>query len=146
MGKYEKIILSRTGWEWLKRKISIFPHTVPQGKIVIRPNKSNEVLTFPSRPSSRDVSIRIENGQEQELETLNNNSSLEKIIAKPEAVLLEKHSQMDPKIMKEIRRVLEERKVKTQQDAKDDKLLNRVKGLESQLKILTDAIMKMKSS
>lgn len=77
---------------------------------------------------------------------MNNNSSLEKIIAKPEAVLLEKHSQMDPKIMKEIRRVLEERKVKTQQDAKDDKLLNRVKGLESQLKILTDAIMKMKSS
>lgn len=76
---------------------------------------------------------------------LNNKSSLEKTVPSRSIVKLEKYSTMDPKIMKAIRRVLDEKKDKSQQDAKDDKALIRIKGLESQIKILTDAIMKMKN-
>lgn len=133
--------MSLSGWLWLKRMISIFPHIVPRGKIVIRPNKSNEILTFPSLSLSRDLNTKIDIDQEQELQMLNN----EKAGPSRSIVRLEKYSTMDPKIMKAIRRVLDEKKDKMQQDAKDDKALHRIKGLESQIKILTDAIMKMKS-
>lgn len=143
--KYERIVMSLSGWQWLKRMISIFPHIVPRGKIIIRPNKSNEILTFPSLSLSRDVNTKIDIDQDQELQMLNNKSSLEKTVPSRSIVKLEKYSTMDPKIMKAIRRVLDEKKDKSQQDAKDDKALIRIKGLESQIKILTDAIMKMKN-
>lgn len=146
--KYERIILSRSGsWRWLKSIISIFPLTIPQGKIVIRPNKANEILTLKSRPSSRDVSIKIEDGQEQELQTLNNNSSLEKIIPSRRLTQkLEKYSAaMDPKIMKRIRSVLEERNEKKLREHREESLWNHIRSMESQLKILTDVVTKLKS-
>lgn len=146
--KYEKIILSRSGsWRWLKSIISIFPNTIPNGKIVIRPNRSNEILTLKSRQSSRDVSIKIEEGQEQELQNLNNNSSLEKIIPNLRiSQKLEKYSTMDPKIMKAIRTVLEQRVENKQREQKDNALLSHIRSMESQLKILSDYVMKNKNT
>lgn len=145
--KYERTILSRSGsWRWLKSIISIFPNTIPNGKIVIRPNKSNAILIMQARQSSRDVSIKIEDGQEQELQNLNNNSSLEKII--PGRFLpqkLEKYSTMDPKIMKRVRRVIEERNERNSREQREDALWNHIRSMESQLKILTD-LVKSKSS
>lgn len=142
--KYERIILSRSGsWRWLKSIISIFPFTIPRGKIVIRPNRGNEILTLRSQQSSREVSIKIEDGQEQELQNLNNNSSLEKII--PSGLLtqkLVKYSTMDPKIMKRIRCVLEERNVKKSRDRKEEALWNHIRSMESQLRILSDLIIR----
>lgn len=147
LNKYEKIILSRSSsWRWLKSIISIFPHTIPNGKIVIRPNRSNEILTLKARQSSRDVSIKIEEGQEQELHTLNNNSSLEKIIPTLRiSQKLEKYSAMDPKIMKAIRRVLEQRNENKLRDEKEEALWKLCRKMESQLKILSDFVMKNKS-
>lgn len=148
LNKYERIILSRSGsWRWLKSIISIFPHTIPNGKIVIRPNKSNEILAMKSRQSSRDVSIKIEDGQEQELQNLNNNSSLQEII--PSRLIkqkLEKYSTMDPKIMKKIRSVLEERNEKRMKDQREDALWSHIRSMESQMKILSDLMIKNKSS
>lgn len=145
--QYEQVILSRSGsWRWLKAIISIFPFTVPHGKIVIRPNRSNEILTLVSPQSSREVSIKIEDGQEQELQNLNNNSSLEKII--PSEMLkqkLVKYSTMDPKIMKRIRCVLEDRNEKMLRDRRENALMSHIRSMESQLKILTDLMMKQKN-
>lgn len=146
--KYERNILSRSGsWRWLKSIISIFPNTIPNGKIVIRPNKSNAILIMQARQSSRDVSIKIEDGQEQELQNLNNNSSLEKII--PGRFLpqkLEKYSTMDPKIMKRVRCVIEERNERNTREKREDALWNHIRSMESQIKILTDLMMKSKNS
>jgi len=145
--KYEKIILSRSkSWRWLKAIISIFPYTVPKGQIVIRPNSSNEILTLKPRQSSRDVSIKIEDGQEQELQTLNNNSSLEKIIpSRVQAMRLEKYSTMDPKIMKRVRSVIEESNEKRSKEEREEALQKQIKSMQSQLKHLTDLILKMKN-
>lgn len=144
--QYERIILSRSGsWRWLKSIISIFPYTIPHGRIIIRPNRGNEILTLKSQQSSREVSIKIEDGQEQELQNLNNNSSLEKII--PSGLLtqkLVKYSTMDPKIMKRIRSVLEDKNEKISREKREDALWNHIRSMESQLKILTDVIMKQK--
>lgn len=143
--QYEKIILSRSQWRWLKALISIFPYTVPDGKIVIRPNKSNEILTMKAHQSSQDIRAKIEDGQVQELQTLNNNSSLEKII--PSSYLaqkLEKYSSMDPKIMKRIRAVLEQRNEKRMSDERDDALRKQIQRMETQLKVLTDLLIKNK--
>lgn len=149
LNKYERIILARSGlWRWLKSLISIFPNTIPSGKIVIRPNKGNEILTLQPHSSSRDVSIKIEDGQEQELKTLNNNSSLEKII--PSRRVTEKlerySSSMDSKIMKRIRSVLDDRKEKKAQEKREKELWTQIRSMDSQLKLLTDIIVKQKSS
>jgi dihydrofolate reductase len=147
LDKYERIILGRSGWRWLKSIISIFPYTIPQGKIVIRPNRSSEILTLRPRHSSRDVSVKIEDGQEQELQTLKNNSSLEKIIPSRQlAQKLEKYSAMDPKIMKRIRGVLEERNEKQLRDQKEEALWKHIRSMESQLKMLTDVLIKKQST
>lgn len=147
LNKYEKIILSRSGsWRWLKSIISIFPHTIPNGKIVIRPNRSNEILTLKARQSSRDVSIKIDDGQEQELQNLNN-SSLEKIIPNLRiSQKLERYSAMDPKIMKAIRVVLDQRNQNKLRERKEEVLLAQIRSMKSELKILSDFMMKSKAS
>jgi hypothetical protein len=143
--QYEKIILNRSQWRWLKALISIFPYTVPNGKIVIRPNKSNEILTMKPHQSSQDIRVKIEDGQEQELQTLNNNSSLEMIIpSRHLAQKLEKYSAMDPKIMKRIRAVLEERNEKRVKEEREDALRKQIQRMETQLKMLTDLLTKNK--
>lgn len=145
LNKYEKIILSRSGsWRWLKAIISIFPNTIPEGKIVIRPNKSNEIFVHKPAGGSRDVSIKIEDGHEQELQNLNNNSSVEKIFPRnlPAPRIMARYSTMDPKIMKKIRNVLEERCEKKVQQDREAALSNRLRSVETQLKMLIDVLMK----
>lgn len=141
--------MARSGsWRWLKSIISIFPHTIPDGKIVIHPNRSNEILTRKAPESSRDVSIKIEDGclDQQELQQLNNNSSLEKIIpGRHLPKKFEKYSTMDPKIMKKIRGVLENRCEKKAQEERDNAVWNRLRSMESQLKIITDLLLKKSS-
>ncbi|CRK86613.1 CLUMA_CG000450, isoform A [Clunio marinus] len=144
--EYERIILGRSGWRWVKSIISIFPYTIPQGRIVIHPNRRNEILTMKSRSSSQDVSIKVEDGQEQELQTLNNNSSIEKIIPSRRLTeKLEKYSRMDPKIMKRIRSVLEERNEKRNKQQREETLWDHIRSMELQLKVLTDLIKNRKN-
>lgn len=146
LSKYERIILGRSGsWRWLKSIISIFPHTIPNGRIVIRPNKANEILTMKTRQASLEVSIKVEDGQAQELQNLNNNSSLEEMIPTSLVQKLEKYSSMDAKIMKKIRCVLEERNEKKIKEQRDDALWNHIRSMESQLKFLSDLMLKKSS-
>jgi hypothetical protein len=106
---------------------------------VIRPSKANEILLLRSRKSSRDIAIKVEDGQVQELQNLNNNSSRDKILPR-RRFNLEKYSSMDPKIMKKIRSVLEERNEKRLKNDREESLMSRIRSMESQLKIITDMI------
>jgi hypothetical protein len=127
--KYEKIILSRSfGFmQRFKKNISVFPYTIPFGKIVIHPDKRNEILTY---KESSDVTINME---EQELQSLNNNTSLKKLL--PASKKLQKYSKgMDNKIMKKIRVIFDERK--ENKDEKIDDLKSKVSSMESEIKIL----------
>lgn len=133
-------------WKRLKSIISIFPDTIPNGKIIIRPNKGNEILLTRSLRSSREVSINVGDGHEQELQNLDNNGSPCNAIPGRRKINLEKYSSMDPKIMKKIRCVLEERNEKRSRERREETLMNRIHSMESQLKILTDLMMKQKSS
>ncbi|XP_070490293.1 transient receptor potential cation channel protein painless [Chironomus tepperi] len=138
--KYERMILGRD-WRWLKKMISVFPYTIPHGKIVIHPDKNNEILTYKVSNSNKDISINM--GDEQELQNLNNNIALKRIIPnKAISDKLQKYSSgMDNKIMKKIRIILEERKQAKNDD--DSALLNRISSMESEIKILKSTIIKL---
>lgn len=73
---YEKIIFneqSNTNFlgPKLRSFISLFPKTIPGGKIIIRAAKNNEILTFKANHSSRDD---IEHASELELHDLTRKS------------------------------------------------------------------------
>ena len=140
LNKYERMILGRN-WRLLKNMISVFPYTIPHGKIIIHPEKNNEILTYKVSNSNKDISINM--GDEQELQNLNNNISLKRIIPnKAISDKLQKYSSgMDNKIMKKIRIILEERK--QSKNDEDTSLLNRISSLESEIKILKSNIMKL---
>jgi len=131
LNKYENIILNRSGCHWLKKLISIFPHTIPQGDIEIHINKSNRIFTH----------------NDDELQTLKNNTTLEKVVPTTISKKLESYlSMMDPKIMKKIRCVLEKRIEKKAQEERDNFLTDRITKMESQLRTLTDLLMQQKLS
>lgn len=138
--KYECMILKRS-WRWLKNLISVFPYVITNGEIIIHPDKNNEILTYKLTSSNKDVSINI--GSDHELQNLNNNNALKRIIPhKAITDKLEKHtSGMNPKIVKKIRVILEERK---QSNNDDDMILsNRISSMESEIKILKSYIEKL---
>lgn len=142
LNRYESIILTRSdSWGFLKKLISIFPYTVPNGKIVIHPDKSNEILTHKISSSNRDIAIKI--GDDQELQNLNNNIALKTFIPNQRlSNKLQKYSTgMDPKIMKKIRIILEERK--QMKNDNDQELINRINSMESEIKILKSSIAKL---
>lgn len=143
LDKYEKIILKRSSLKWFKQIISVFPYVIPQGKIVIRPNKCNEILTIRSTKSSRAGSMN-----EEELQNLNNNSSQLQIVHGNNLKgKLEKYSStMDPIIMKQIRNLLEERCEKQQHEEREAILHDRIRSMENQLKMLTDLILQQRQS
>ncbi|CAG9809305.1 unnamed protein product [Chironomus riparius] len=140
LNKYERMILGRN-WRWLKNMISVFPYTIPHGKIVIHPEKNNEILTYKVSNSNKDISINM--GNEQELQNLNNNIALKKMIPnKAISDKLQKYSSgMDNKIMKKIRIILEERK--QAKNDEDSALINRILSMESEIKILKSTIIQL---
>lgn len=139
LNKYERIILNCSGWRFIKKYISVFPYTIPKGKIVIHPDKNNEILTYKDNPLTKDVSINITNGDQQELQYLNNNA-LKRIIPNQRlSAKLEKYYKaIDPKIMKSIRSVLEEKKKKAHEH--ESSMTNRLISMESEVKMLKLAI------
>lgn len=128
--KYEEIILSRSRrWHWLKKTTSIFPYAIPLGKIIIRPDKNNEILTYKETSS---VTINIDDG-EHELQSVNKNISLRKQLIAGQN--LENYSQkMNGKIMKKIRKIFDEQKEKN--DDQINALEARISCLESEIRLL----------
>lgn len=112
LNKYERIISNGNSSiaRWLRGTINVFRHWIPTGKIAVFPDKDNEVKTVrgPNKASG-DVG-------EEELQTLNNNnanastSNYEKIVVNdwlPSR--FQKFATMDPKIMKAIKIVMEQK-------------------------------------
>ena len=138
LNKYEGIILSLSSrWELLKKIISLFPYTIPNCKIVIRPNRSNQILRYEVRKNSRDVNIKID---DQELEDLKQPSKRD--LPGQLTQQLQKFSDMDSKVMKAIRCVIESKNTKNLSEQKEEKLWSQIKSMESQLKILTEMLAK----
>lgn len=72
---YEKIIFNEQSnnnflGPKLRKFISLFPSTIPHGKVIVRTGKNNEILTLKSNQQSKDV----ENASELELRDLTRKS------------------------------------------------------------------------
>lgn len=111
LNKYERIIAngSTSIARWLRGTINIFRFWIPTGKIVVFPDKDNEIKTVRgSATPSGDVG-------EEELQTLNNNLNAPKpsyesiIVNNWLPTRFQKNAAMDPKIMKTIKSVLEQK-------------------------------------
>lgn len=111
MNKYERIIANGSTpiARWLRGTINIFRNLIPTGRIVIFPDKDFEIKTLRgSFKPSNDVG-------DEELQTLNNNANAPK--PNYENIVLnnwlpgrfKKNSTMDPKIMKSVKIVLEQK-------------------------------------
>lgn len=137
LNKYERIISNGNSAiaRWLRGTINVFRFWIPSGKIVVFPDNNNEIKTFrgPLGASS--------DPGEEELQTLNNNSSnatpqnYERITVNtwlPSK--FHKTATMDHKIMKAIKVVMEQ---KVQRQREEDQEAYRKK---TDQKILRDII------
>lgn len=137
LNKYERIISNGNSSiaRWLRGTVNIFRYWIPTGKVVVLPDNDNEIKTVRGPiKSSADTG-------EEELQTLNNNQSntstanYEKIIVNswlPSR--LQKFATMDPKIMKAIKVVMEQ-KIQRQREEEQDAYRK-----ETDRKILRDII------
>lgn len=124
--------MSRPGYfQYFKTLISVFP-TIPDAKIGVRPNNPYKIKTRFTVQSSGNVCVDIETSDEIKQSLLKTSSF--------------KYPPMYPGIIKRIRSVVEERTLKQLRDAKDENLLNHIRSIESQQRMLTDLIMKTKTS
>lgn len=132
LSKYEKIVLNRPGsCQWFESLISVFP-TIPEGKIGVRPNNPFKIKTHFPHHSSGDACINIDEGVDSE-QPLIKSISFE-------------YPPMYPGIIKKIRNVIDQRIAKQAIDAKEENLLKHIRGVESQLRILTELVMKANTS
>ena len=136
LNKYERIISNGNAplARWLRGTVNVFRFWIPTGKVVVFPDNDNEIKTTRGPiKSSNDVG-------EEELQTLHNNNpastnNYEKIVVNnwlPSR--FQKYARMDPKIMKQIKVVMEQ-KVQRQKEEDEDAYRK-----ETDQKILRDII------
>lgn len=152
LDSYEKIIFNRNSrmksrvGPWLRGFISLFPGTIPNGKIIIRPSRSNEILTFKANVDLRNFT----NTSSFELEAISNRSFRRITINEQLLARLQKYSKMSNSIMKKIRNILTEREerkiaVKDEKRLRDD--IARIKiQMDNQLRLINELLTKQKSS
>lgn len=122
LNKYERIISNGNSSiaRWLRGTVNVFRFWIPTGKVVVFPDNGNEIKTAQlGTAKTGDVG-------EEELQTLNNNNansssgSYEKIVVNnwlPSR--FQKYATMDPKIMKAIKAVMEQ-KVQRQKEEEQE--------------------------
>lgn len=137
LNKYERIISNgnSTIARWLRGTVNIFRYWIPTGKIVVLPDNDNEIKTV------RDPIKSSVDAGEEELQNLNNilsntsTANYEKIVVNswlPSR--FQKFATMDPKIMKAIKVVMEQ-KVQRQKEEEQEAYRK-----ETDRKILRDII------
>lgn len=120
--KYEKVIShgNSTLSKFFEGTTNVFNNWIPTGRIVVFPNDNNEIRT---------LKVTKAKTGDEEMQTLNNNNAAndvnkndyENIILNtwiPIKALQEKAT-MDPKIMKSIKNVLQEKKAREKQEVED---------------------------
>ncbi|CRL03901.1 CLUMA_CG017022, isoform A [Clunio marinus] len=154
LNRYERIISNGNSLiaRWLRGTINIFHFWIPTGKIVVFPDKDNEIKTARNlQKLSNDVGA-------EELQTLNNNASnaasshYERIVVNnwlPSR--FHRYATLDPKIMKAIKLVMESKAVRQKEEEQeiyrkktDEKLLRDVISLKIQNNNLHDDISSIK--
>ena len=136
LNKYERIISNGNSSiaRWLQGTINVF-NWIPSGKVAIFPGQGNEIKTV-----RNIIKIKVDAGDE-ELQTLNNNNSSltpqnyeEIILNEWLPAKLQKFATIDPKIMKAIKIVMEQ---KVQRQKAEDVVALRK---ETDEKVLKDII------
>lgn len=144
---YERIIFNRQSrmnakvGPWLRSFISLFPLTIPNGKIIIRPSRNNEILTYIS-PDSKRVNINF-----SEMEMSANTKSFRRVTINEKLIpKFQKYSYMSMSIMKKIRNILtikEERRVQEQVDKQFRDDISSIKNqMELQLRLINELVSK----
>lgn len=148
LDSYEKIIFNRNSkmksqvGPWLRQFISLFPSTIPNGKIIIRPSRNNEILTFRQNQSSRNLNSSIE------LSSVSNRSFRKVTINEHFLARLQKYSKMSNSIMKQIRNILavkEEQKIIEESDKKLREDISNIKlQMDNQMRLINEILSKLK--
>ncbi|XP_070490291.1 transient receptor potential cation channel protein painless-like [Chironomus tepperi] len=130
LNKYEKVITTGNsplylccGWltRLLEGTTNVFQKWIPTGQVVVFTNEQNEIRTIKNPVKApRDIG-------DEEMQTLNNNNSGSAKSPKYENIIVnewlpakfQKPAVMDPKIMKSIKHVLEEKKIRSKEEEKE---------------------------
>lgn len=149
LDSYERIIFNRNSemtskvGPWLRRFISLFPSTIPNGKIIIRPSRNNEILTFKSNVTSK----RLDNSN-IELQAISNRSFRKITINEHLLARLQKYSQMSSSIMKQIRIILASKEEQKVIEANERKLRDDIGNIKSQIdtqsRLINELLSKIK--
>lgn len=129
ISKYERVFLGQYGGNRIKKTISLFPYTVPQGKIVIHPDNSNEIMIYKTISTKKEVSIEIEEEGGQELKNFNDSALCHKIKDRLETSPLK----LNENIMITIHQLLHKKKRK--QNIKEAKSKSKLEAEVRTLKI-----------
>lgn len=147
LDSYERIIFNQSSGiksqlgPWLRSFISLFPETIPNGKIIIRPSRNNEILTFRQNQNSRSL-----NTSNDGLEAISNRSFRRITINEQLLARLQKYSQMSNSIMKKVRLILELREQQNTAEYNERKMredLRDIKAqMENQLRLINELLGK----
>lgn len=143
---YEKIIFNEQSQDsWLGPKlrafISLFPLTIPHGKIIIRASKNNEILTF--KPNTQRF-VNSNNFGSRDLENSDAGVELQAISTKSfrrfhlnEDILskLQKYSNMSSEIVKQMNLIITERDEKKNKAAQDRRMRDDIENIKIQMEI-----------
>lgn len=149
LDSYERIIFNRKSMmksqigPRLRSFISLFPATIPNGKIIIRPSRNNEILTFKQNTAMRNLNTSAE------LEAISNRSFRKITINENLLAKLQKYSSMSSSIMKQVRNVLAIKEDERLKEANENKLRSDIASIknqmDSQLRLINELLSKMKS-
>lgn len=153
LNKYEKVISNGNSAfsRWLEGTTNVFQKWIPTGRIVVFPGNNNEIRTIknPDR-KPRDLG-------DEEMQTLNNNNQTSAKPPKYDPIIVnewlpEKFQQpatMDLKIMKSIKHVLEEKKIREKEEESeayrkrmDEKILRDIINIKMQNNDIADMCKK----
>lgn len=151
LDSYERIIFNRNSGmtsrvgPWLRSFISLFPSTIPNGKIIIRPSRNNEILTFKSNISAKRL-----NTNNIELQAISNRSFRKITINEHLLARLQKYSQMSSSIMKQIRNILAIKEEQQIIDANERKLRDDIANIKNQIdtqsRLINELLSKFKTT
>lgn len=137
---YEKIIFNeQSSNSWLGPKlrafISLFPLTIPHGKIIIRASKNNEILTFKPSKIAPSISRDLESSDCAEIIDITNKSFRKLNLNEDFLSKLQKYSTMSPEIMKQINMIISERDERKNKAAQDRKMRDDIENIKIQMEI-----------
>lgn len=136
---YERIIFNDQSNSWLGPKlrsfISLFPGTIPHGKIIIRASKNNEILTFKPTRNGLKLSRDMDSSEDLELQAISRKSFRklnfnEELLAK-----LQIYSRMSPQIMKQVNTIISERDERKCKVAQERKMRDDIENIKIQMEI-----------